>query len=376
MKSSGPLAGVRVVEFEALGPVRHACMLLADMGADVTTIASTVNASEIAKDMVRRGRRIVTADLKDVANKQSVIELVGRSDILVEGYRPQVMERLGLGPERFAEAHPGLIYARLTGWGQQGPLARQAGHDINFIATAGALHAVGRAGSVWAIPSNVLGDYAAGSLYLVCGVLAALHERARSGRGQTIDAAIFDGLLSLMSPQLSMIRRGVASERPGVNLLDGGAPHYNVYETSDGRHLTVGALEPKFLKRFCELVGLPPVVAEDARDPAKWAGMKEQLRPIFRAKPFAAWCELFSGEDVCVSPVLTVTEALAHPQATDRHAAVLLDDETHIAPAPRFSRTQSRVRRSAIVTLAEALEQWRTPSELQAGRLAARATEN
>ncbi len=359
MRNGGPLTGVRVVEFDALGPVRHAGMLLADMGADVISVASRHAVPPEPGDMVRRGRQHVAADLKDAADVQAVVALVECADVVVEGYRPQVMERLGLGPERFAETHPRLIYARVTGWGQQGPLAQHAGHDINFIALGGALHSIGAPGGPPAIPSNLLGDYAAGSLYVVCGILAALHERCRSGRGQTVDAAIFDGVLSLMSPQLSLARSGLSSDVRGTNLLDGGAPHYNVYKTLDGRHISLGALERKFRIRLCKLLELPETFVDAMTERDCWDECRAQLAAIFRTRTLAAWCEQFAGEEVCFAPVLTLLEALAHPQAESRNASVFEGDALHTAPAPRFGRTPSGIRLSERADLPGMLHQWR-----------------
>lgn len=361
MRTDGSLAGIRVVEFDALGPVRHAGMLLADMGADVVSVAPRDADTPDADDMVRRGRRIVAADLKNVADVQAIVTLIECADVVVEGYRPQVMERLGLGPEQFAAKHPRLIYARITGWGQHGPLAQQAGHDINFIALSGALHGIGAAGNPPAIPSNLLGDYAAGSLYLVCGVLAALHERSRSGLGQTVDAAIFDGLMSLMSPQFSLARRGLASDLRGTNLLDGGAPHYNIYETLDGRYVSVGALERKFRVRLCKLLGLPETFVEEMVDRDRWGACGQRMAAIFRTRTLAAWCERFAGEDVCFAPVLTPQEALVHPHAHARKASVLKGGALQTAPSPRLGRTPSGIRPFQRADLLGMLREWQAP---------------
>lgn len=355
---TGLLHGLRIVEFAAPGPVNYACMLLADMGADVVTIERPPLRSADPKDIVQRGRTRVEADLKDTAHSEAVAKLVKCCDVLVEGFRPGVMERLRLGPERFTAAHPRLIYARATGWGQQGPLARRAGHDINYIALGGALHAIGGQAGSPVFPLNLLGDYAAGSMFLVMGILAALHERSRSGLGQTVDSAIVDGVVSLMTPYLSMLHRGRTTEQRGLNLLDGGAPHYNVYQTSDAKYVVIGSLEPPFLRRLCELLNLPEDWANRLADPRHWPELRNQLAALFLCKPQTAWCELLGEEDVCFAPVLPLPEALEHPHLVARSAAVRAFGTIHTAPAPRFSRSRPAIRSSRTADLEAAISGW------------------
>ena len=338
----GPLRGLRVVEFAGLGPAPFGCMLLADMGAEVVTLQRTAADVGDRTQIINRGRTVLQADLKSPADREQVLQLLARADVLVEGFRPGVMERLGLGPDAVAGRNPRLVYARMTGWGQQGPLAHAAGHDINYIALAGALHAIGPQERP-VPPLNLVGDYGGGSLYLVVGILAALHEARESGRGQVVDAAITDGTLSLMSLFASMALRGRFREEREHNLLDGGAPFYAVYETADGRHMSVGALEPQFFAELCERIGVPEHLRQAQNDKARWPELKQALAAIFRSRSRQEWTELLEGTDACCAPVLSLSEAAKHPHNVARQAFVDVDGVGQPAPAPRFSRTPSQV---------------------------------
>ena len=356
----GPLAGLRVVEFAGLGPGPFACMLLSDMGAEVVTIDRPGRKPGDPRDIIGRGRTVVTADLKDPAERDSVLALLEQADVLVEGFRPGVMERLGLGPDAVAQRNPRLVYGRITGWGQSGPLAHAAGHDINYISLTGALDAIGPAETP-SIPLNLIGDYGGGSLYLVCGILAALHERQTSGKGQTIDAAITDGTLSLMSMFASFALRGNFVEQRQSNLLDGGAPFYSVYPTADGRHVSVGPLEPQFFALLCERLGVKQELRAAQYERARWPELRAELARLFAARTQAECRELLEGSDACVAPVLTLSESMAHPHNVAREATVDVDGIRHPAPAPRFSRTPSAIQGSAPVetqSLDAVLRRW------------------
>ncbi|GIX29780.1 MAG: CoA transferase [Porticoccaceae bacterium] len=344
----GPLHGYRILELAGLGPCPMAGMLLADMGAEVICVDRDHRVDPyLARDISRRGKQSIILDLKQPAAREVFLRLVDTADALIEGYRPGVMERLGLAPEVCLERNPRLVYGRMTGWGQNGPLATNAGHDINYIALAGALHAMGPADGKPAVPLNVIGDYAGGALFLVAGVLAALLERGRSGRGQVVDAAMVDGIANLMWPFLSMYYSGRWDfSRRGANLLDGGAPFYDTYETADGKFLALGAIEPHFFAEFLERAGLGPAehLLEAHADPNRWPQLKAQIADLFRQKTRDQWCALLEVGDACVSPVLTLLEAMDHPHTRARDTYIQVDDLCQPAPAPRFSRTPSRVR--------------------------------
>jgi len=365
----GPLAGVRVVEFAGLGPAPFACMLLGDMGADVVRIDRPGTRLGDPRDIVGRGRRTVLLDLKTQAGCDEARQLLCHADALVEGFRPGVMERLGLGPEAIAAVNPRLVYGRMTGWGQQGPLSQAAGHDINYIATSGALAAIGPAGGPPVPPLNLVGDYGGGSLYLVTGILAALLEARTSGRGQVVDAAICDGVFSLMSTALAHGLRGIHSERRGSNVLDGGAPYYAVYATSDGQHVCVGAIEPQFFALLCDKIGLRGDLRDAQNDRGRWPALRQEMERIFVQRTRRHWIELLEGTDACFAPVLTLSEARQHPHNLERGAFEQVDDVPHPTPAPRFSRTPSAIRCAAprgAVSSAAVLADWAglTPTEV------------
>jgi alpha-methylacyl-CoA racemase len=345
--TSGPLSGVRIVEFDAIGPVPYAVMLLADMGAEVLRIARP-DAPWPEIPVISRGRAVLELDLKNTEDAQRAREAISLSDVLVEGFRPGVMEGLGLGPDAICPGCPRLVYARMTGWGQSGPLARHAGHDLNYLAVSGLLSLLGRDGGIPQAPLNLLGDYAGGSMFLVMGILAALLEREKSGQGQVIDAAIVDGAASLLSPILGMARAGLLSDDPANGMLSGGTPCYDVYRCADGRDLSIAPLEPKFRAALCEALGLDLGTLEgDAAD------ARAALTALFATKPSHEWSSLFANTEACAAPVLSVEEAMAAPHLTAR---VTYADAVPM-PAPRFSRTPAAVSKSA--EGAARLEQWR-----------------
>lgn len=337
----GPLRGVRVVELASIGPGPHAAMTLADLGADVIRVErpeGTLSAVARDKDVLTRGRPSVAMDLKDPRAASVVLDLVASADVLIEGMRPGVAERLGVGPTECLARNPRLVYGRMTGWGQEGPLAPRAGHDIDYIAVSGSLHGLGRAGGPPQFPQNLLGDFAGGSAYLVIGVLAALLEARTSGQGQVVDAAIVDGAAHLNAMLAGLIAGGAWREERGHNLLDSGAPFYDVYETADGRHMAVGAIEPQFYAELLEGLGLVET-APDRSDPGNWAALREAIAARFRERTQQEWAGVFEGTDACVSPVLPLTEAARHPHLAARHTYVDRGGVVQPAPAPRFSRT-------------------------------------
>jgi alpha-methylacyl-CoA racemase len=357
---AGPLRGLRVLEFAGLGPAPFACMLLSDMGADVVTIDRPQARVGDPRNVMQRGRTLVQLDLKSSADLDRARDLADHADVLVEGFRPGVMERLGLGPEEALQRNPALVYARMTGWGQEGPLARTAGHDINYIALSGALHAIGPRERPVA-PLNLLGDYGGGSLYLVTGVLAALFERRQSGRGQVVDAAIVDGVTSLMTQFVGMGLRGSFVEQRESNLLDGAAPWYTVYETADGQHVSVGALEPQFFSELGRRIGLAAEWSAARDDRARWPALRAELAAIFRTHTRDEWTALLQDSDSCVAPVLSLSEAAGHVHNAQRSTFVEVDGVRQPAPAPRFSRTPAQARSvaSAATPGSEVVARWK-----------------
>ncbi|MBH5337796.1 CoA transferase [Streptomyces pactum] len=344
----GPLAGVRVVELAGIGPGPFAAMLLADLGADVVRIDRPGGPGlrmDPDRDITNRNKRSVLLDLKSPAGVAAVLDLVERADVLVEGNRPGVTERLGVGPRECLERNPALVYARMTGWGQDGPLAGTAGHDIGYIAVTGALSMIGTsAEEPPAVPANLLGDYAGGSLYLVVGVLAALHHARATGAGQVVDAAIVDGTAHLTAMIHGMMAAGGWQDRRGANLLDGGAPFYGSYRTADGGYMAVGALERKFYAEFIRLLGIEDQVPA-REDFARWDELRAAVAARFATRTRAEWTEVFAGSDACVAPVLSLREAPGHPHLAARATFVEHAGLTQPAPAPRFSATPTAVRR-------------------------------
>ncbi|GAA4673148.1 CaiB/BaiF CoA-transferase family protein [Streptomyces chumphonensis] len=343
---TGPLSGVRVVELAGIGPGPFAAMLLGDLGADVVRVDRPGGPGlgiEPRLDVTGRNKRSVLLDLKSATGRDTLLDLVARADVLVEGYRPGVAERLGVGPGPCLERNPALVYGRMTGWGQDGPLAPRAGHDIGYIALTGALGLTGTADGPPHFPANLLGDYAGGSLYLVVGVLAALHHARTHGAGQVVDAAIVDGTSHLTAMLHGMLAAGAWQDARGSNLLDGGSPFYGVYETADGGHMAVGALEERFYAEFTRLLGLDEETA-DRSDPAGWDALRAAVADRFRRRTREEWTAVFADSDACVAPVLSLREAPEHPHLAARGTFVEHAGLTQPAPAPRFSATPGAVR--------------------------------
>ncbi|WP_250035041.1 CaiB/BaiF CoA transferase family protein [Paractinoplanes maris] len=355
------LSGVRVVELAGLAPGPFGCMMLADLGADVVRV-DRPGGPLLPPGPLDRGRRTVVVDLKTQAGLAELLSLIARADVLVEGYRPGVAERLGFGPAECERINPRLVYARMTGWGQDGPLAARAGHDIDYIAVAGALEPLGRDGQRPHAPINLLGDFAGGGMLLAVGVLAALLERSRSGRGQVVDAAMVDGSALLTTFLHGMIGGGAWPGGRGANLLDGGAPFYDTYETADGGFMAVGALEPPFYQALLGGLGLTGEVLPDQYDAAGWPELRARFTARFASRTRDEWTAVFTGLDACVAPVLSPTEAPAHPHNQARHAFLDVDGVTQPAPAPRFGRTPAREPQPpTAVTVAEVLSGWSAP---------------
>jgi alpha-methylacyl-CoA racemase len=340
--AEGPLRGLRVVELAGIGPGPFAAMLLADLGADVVRVDRPGPGSPLAvdpsHDLLNRGKRSVTADLKRDRDRELVLALTDRADALIEGFRPGVAERLGVGPEAVLARNPRLVYGRMTGWGQDGPLATSAGHDITYLAVTGALHAIGRAGGPPQVPANLLGDFAGGSLYLVVGLLAALREAGRTGRGQVVDAAITDGAVHLTTLLYGLSAAGRWRDERGVNLLDTGAPFYDVYPARDGGYLAVGALEPQFYAEFIRLLA-PGDDLPGQYDRARWPELRARLATAFATRTREEWAEVFEGTEACVAPVLSLAEAAEHPQLASRGTFERRDGVVQPAAAPRFTGT-------------------------------------
>ncbi len=335
----GPLTGLRIVEIEAIGPVPFCAMLLGDLGADIIRIDRPGGSSDPLRTLMGRNRRSVAIDLKQPEGAQVALRILATADVLLEGMRPGVMERLGLGPEVCLTANPALVYGRMTGWGQDGPWAAQAGHDIAYIALTGALHAVGEADAPPPPPLNLFGDFGGGSLYLAMGVLAALFERTSSGKGQVVDAAMVDGAASLMSMTYEMKAAGMWRDERQANLLDGGAPFYRCYPTSDGGYMAVGAIEPQFYAELLARLELDPATLPSQWDRSGWSRLHTVFADRFAARTRKAWEEVFAGSDACVAPVLTMEEAPRHPHIASRGTFLGDPAMSRPGPAPRFDRT-------------------------------------
>ncbi|WP_395648248.1 CaiB/BaiF CoA transferase family protein [Terricaulis sp.] len=341
--ASGPLKGVKVVEFAGIGPGPFCCMLLSDMGADVVRIDRKGGRS-MKNDILARGRRSIALDMKEANDVEIALKLVEKADILIEGFRPGVMERLGVGPDVALNRNPKLVYGRMTGWGQTGPLAHAAGHDLNYIALTGALFAMGRKDVAPSPPLNLVGDFGGGALYLAMGVCAALFEAQRSGQGQVIDAAITDGVTSTMAMMLGFRASGIWTDDRDANLLDGGAPFYDVYATKDGRYVSIGSIEPQFYALLLEKTGLKddPAFAVQLLKP-NWADMSEKLAAVIASRTRDEWTALMEGTDVCFAPVLSMAEAPTHPHNAARETFVAVDGLVQPNVAPRFSRTPGQI---------------------------------
>jgi alpha-methylacyl-CoA racemase len=338
----GPLHGLKIIELAGIGPGPYAAMLLADMGAEVVRVerpgppASSVPPD---KDVLRRNRRSVIVNLQHPDGVRTVLSMAAKADVLLEGFRPGVTEHLGLGPEDCWAVNPRLVYGRMTGWGQSGPLARSAGHDIGYIALTGALASIGRVDGAPVPPVNLVGDFGGGSTFLVMGVLAALWEADRSGQGQVVDAAIVDGASSLTALLHGLMAAGQWTDRRGLNFLDTGVPWYDTYETADGQWMAAGALEPKFYAEFTRLLGLSDDVAAFRNDPSMWPQLRAAIAQAFSARTRSEWTAVFEGTDACVAPVLSLIEAAHHPHLAARETFIDIGGVTQPAPAPRFSRT-------------------------------------
>ncbi len=354
-QAKGPLKGIRVLELAGIGPAPFACMLLADLGADVIRVdrpgaAPVAGAGRGDRQVLHRGRPVLALDLKQAQGRERLLALVHQADALIEGFRPGVMERLGLGPDSCLGANPRLVYGRMTGWGQDGPLALAAGHDINYIAITGALHAIGARHGRPLPPLNLVGDFGGGALYLAFGVVSALLEARGSGHGQVVDAAIVDGTLSLMAMMYSRMAEGLWQDQRESNLLDGGAPWYGTYETLDGKFVAIGAIEPQFYEELRQRAGM---AAEGVPDAAArlahgtWDGQTERLARLFKLRTRDQWCALLDGTDACFAPVLGMKEAPLHGHNRARQNMVLIDGTLQPAPAPRFSRTPGAIQASS-----------------------------
>jgi alpha-methylacyl-CoA racemase len=355
-RASGPLTGVRIVEFAGIGPGPFACMLLADMGAEVVTL-DRVGARKNLKSVAGRGRKVVELDLKDKAAIAQVLDLLANADALIEGFRPGVMERLGLGPDVVHAKNPRLVYGRMTGWGQDGPLASAAGHDINYISVTGALAAIGPKERP-ALPLNLVGDFGGGALYVVVGVLAALLEAKKSGQGQVVDAAMCDGAASLMSMFFDMTASGRWIEGRENNFIDGGAHFYGVYQCGCGNFISIGSIEPQFYALLRKHAGLSDADFDAQMDRKAWPALKAKLAAVFKSKTREDWCKIMEGTDICFAPVLTMAEAPKHPHMAARKVFVERHGVTQPAPAPRFSRTPSAIREAAPADIAGLTREW------------------
>lgn len=345
---SGPLAGLKVIEMPAIGPVPFCGMLLADLGADVLRIDRTGDVDlglpiEPKYELLGRGKRSLALDLKDPKSIALMLDLMSKADVVIEGFRPGVMERLGLGPDVAQQRNAKLIYGRMTGWGQQGPMAMAAGHDINYIALTGALHAIGHKDGKPVPPLNLVGDFGGGSLYLAMGILAALFERQQSGKGQVIDAAMVDGAASLMTMFYGMTGGGMWSDVRGGNMLDTGAPWYDTYECRDGGFVAVGSIEGKFYAELIRVLGLDPATLPKQHDRKRWPSLRASIAATFKTKTRDEWCVLMEGSDICFAPVLSLKEAPRHPHMAARQTFVSPEDVVQPAPAPRFSRTPGKI---------------------------------
>lgn len=339
----GPLKGIRIVEFAGLGPGPFAAMLLADMGADVLRIERKGGRAPNRAEVYLRGRQTVAFDLKKPEAVEAALALIEKADALIEGFRPGVMERLGLGPDACLARNPKLVYGRMTGWGQSGPLAQAAAHDINYVALTGALHAIGQVGGKPVPPLNLAGDFGGGALYLAFGIVCGLLEARSSGKGQVIDAAMTDGSASLMAVFYGMLAAGIWRDERGANLLDSGAHFYDTYETSDGKYVAIGALEPQFYRALLEKLGIADPEFDFQMDRARWPSLKPKLAAVFKTKTRDEWDAVLLGSDVCYAPVLSLGEAPEHPHNAARNTFVEIDGVTQPAPAPRFSRTQPQI---------------------------------
>ena len=372
----GPLTGIRVVEMAGIGPGPFTAMMLSDLGAEVIRIDRLSHKGIGHRaNVLNRGRKSIAVDLKNPRGVETTLRLIEQADVVLEGFRPGVMERLGLGPEKCLSVNPRLIFGRMTGWGQTGPLSQAAGHDINYISIAGALGAMGYADRPPAPPLNLVGDFGGGAMYLLTGILAALVERATSEQGQIIDAAMSDGTASLLSPFFGLMAMNMWTTDRFSNRLDGGAFYYGSYECSDGRYISIGSLEPQFYALLLEKAEITDPEFQEQLDEAAWPAKREKLTQLFKTKTRQQWCDIMEGTDVCFAPVLDLKEAPNHPHNIDRKTFVELDGVVQPAPAPRFSRTQGEIQGPAAMAgehTRKVLSEWNFSDqeigELQAAR--------
>ena len=340
----GPLTGIRVVEMAGIGPGPFTAMMLSDLGAEVIRVDRLSHKGTGHRaNVLNRGRKSIAVDLKNPRGVETTLRLIEQADVVLEGFRPGVMERLGLGPEECLSVNPRLIFGRMTGWGQTGPLSQAAGHDINYISIAGALGAMGYADRPPAPPLNLVGDFGGGAMYLLTGILAALVERATSGQGQIIDAAMTDGTASLLSPFFGLMAMNMWTTDRFSNRLDGGAFYYGSYECSDGKYISIGSLEPQFYALLLEKAVITDPEFQEQLDEAAWPAKREKLNQLFKTRTRQQWCDIMEGTDVCFAPVLDLKEAPTHPHNIDRKTFVELEGVVQPAPAPRFSRTQGEI---------------------------------
>ena len=362
---SGPLNGFKIIEFAGLGPAPFAGMMLSDMGAEILQInrvSDNASATDDGKtdDIMSRGKQPVDIDLKKEEGVRLTLKLIKSADALIEGFRPGVMEKLGLGPKTCLKENPKLVYGRMTGWGQEGPLAKLAGHDINYLALTGALNSIARKGSNPTPPLNLVGDFGGGGMYLAFGLVCALIETSKSNMGQVVDAAMVDGVSSLMTMVHGLMSKGIWEDNPASNFLDTGSHYYDTYECSDGKYVAIGAIEPKFYNALAQILGLDPVSDEKQQmDRSRWAKLKKELSAIFSTKTRDEWCNIMENKDVCFTPVLSITESYKHPQMRARKTFLKNGSRVEPAPAPRFSRTPGQITdNQKIDTSLEFLRQW------------------
>ncbi|GHD16097.1 alpha-methylacyl-CoA racemase [Halioglobus japonicus] len=347
----GPLAGITIIEIAGIGPAPFAAMSLADMGAEVIRVERpggglfSDQQTNPKLDVLNRGKRCICVDLKQPEGVATVLRLIEQADGLLEGNRPGVMERLGLGPDVCLQRNPRLVYGRMTGWGQEGPMAKEVGHDLNYVALSGALHGMGRAGEKPAIPLNLVGDFGGGGIFLAYGLVCALLEAKTSGQGQVVDAAMIDGVANLMSSSFAANQVGFWSDERGTNVLDSGAHFYEVYETGDGKYITIGSIEPQFYAALLERLGDEAAGLENQWDMAAWPALKEKLSDIFKRKTRDEWDAFFDGADICYAPVLSMAEVRHHPHHQERGTFIDDGDVWQPTPAPRFSRTPGAISR-------------------------------
>ena len=335
----GPLSGLKVVEIEGLGPAPFCGMLFADLGAEVISITRKSSSKARPESISERGKKTIALNLKDPEAIEIVLSLCERADVFTEGFRPGVAERLGIGPEQCMNRNPKLVYGRMTGWGQTGPLASAAGHDINYISLSGALHAIGRAGERPLPPLNLVGDFGGGGMFLAFGVMYAAWEAQRSGQGQVVDVSMVEGSAALMHMMYGMLASRVWADDRGSNMLDGAAHFYDTYETADGKYVSIGSIEPQFYQKLIELAELDPEEFAPQLDISQWADLKSKLTQVFGRKTRDEWCSIMEGTDVCFAPILSMNEAANHPHNVARGSFIEIEGVNQPAPAPRFDRT-------------------------------------